>query len=53
MIFVVGGKGLTGSAIVKYLEIKNKDYEIIQKENKENFFKLFGNKDQLKTLLSL
>ena len=38
MIFVVGGKGLTGSAIVKYLEAKNKDYEIIQKENKENFF---------------
>jgi len=38
MIFVVGGKGLTGSAIVKYLEVKNKDYEIIQKENKENFF---------------
>ncbi len=38
MIFVIGGKGLTGSAIVKYLEAKNKDYEIIQKENKENFF---------------
>ena len=38
MIFVVGGKGLTGSAIVKYLKVKNKDYEIIQKQNKENFF---------------
>ena len=38
MIFVVGGKGLTGSAIVRYLEAKNKDYKIIQKENKASFF---------------
>ena len=52
MIFVIGGKGLTGSAIVKYLEIKNKDYEIIQKENKENFFKLYGNKDKLNFLVN-
>ena len=38
MIFIIGGKGLTGSAIVKYLDNKNQDYEIIQKENKEDFF---------------
>jgi len=37
MIFVIGGKGLTGSAIVRYLQEKDIEYEIIQKENKEKF----------------
>jgi len=38
MIFIVGGKGLTGSALVRYAENNNLDYQIIQKENKEEFF---------------
>ncbi len=38
MYFIVGGKGLTGSAIVNLLKNKNKEYKIIQKENKTDFF---------------
>ena len=38
MIFIVGGKGLTGSAFVRNLEKKNIEFKIIQKENKEEFF---------------
>ncbi|WP_232212340.1 NAD-dependent epimerase/dehydratase family protein [Candidatus Nitrosopumilus sediminis] len=38
MIFIVGGKGLTGSAFVKNLEKKQIEFKIIQKENKEEFF---------------
>jgi len=38
MIFVIGGKGLTGSAIVDYLKKNNIKYEVIQKENKTEFF---------------
>lgn len=38
MIFIVGGKGLAGSALVKYTEEKNFEYDIIQRENKQNFF---------------
>jgi len=38
MIFIVGGKGLTGSAISHYLKKRNLEYENIQKENKEQFF---------------
>ena len=38
MIFIVGGKGLTGSALVKYSIKNNIDYKIIQKEKKEEFF---------------
>lgn len=38
MIFIVGGKGLTGSALVRNLEKKNIEFKIIQKENKEEFF---------------
>ncbi len=38
MIFIVGGKGLTGSALVKNLEKKNIEFKIIQRENKEEFF---------------
>ena len=38
MIFIVGGKGLTGSALVRYAENNGLDYQIIQKENKEEFF---------------
>jgi nucleoside-diphosphate-sugar epimerase len=37
MIFVVGGNGLTGSAIVRYLEKTGKKYEIIQKENATSY----------------
>jgi nucleoside-diphosphate-sugar epimerase len=38
MIFIVGGKGLTGSAIVKQLQNLSLNFQIIQKENKESFF---------------
>lgn len=37
MIFVVGGKGLTGSAIVRYLKKNNYEFEIITRENKESY----------------
>jgi len=36
--FIVGGKGLAGSAIVNLLKNKNQEYKIIQKENKIDFF---------------
>jgi nucleoside-diphosphate-sugar epimerase len=38
MIFIVGGHGLVGSAIVNYLKENNIGYQIIQKENKVAFF---------------
>ena len=38
MIFIVGGKGLTGSACVRFLQKNKLEYEIIQKENKGYFF---------------
>jgi len=38
MIFVVGGKGFVGSAIVRYLESHKIKYKIIQRENKDAFF---------------
>ena len=37
MIFIIGGKGLTGSALVRYAEEKNIEIKIIQKENKNEF----------------
>lgn len=54
MIFIVGGKGLTGSAIVKELQQKGIEYEIIQKENKNEFLNkkcdvlIFANGNALK-----
>ena len=38
MFFVVGGKGLIGSAIIQLLKNKEIEYQIIQRENKERFF---------------
>ena len=38
MIFIVGGKGLTGSALVRHAEQNNIEYKIIQRENKKEFF---------------
>lgn len=38
MIFIVGGKGLTGSSIVKQAQKKNLPFAIIQKENREAFW---------------
>lgn len=38
MIFIVGGKGLVGSSLVRQLAQKNEAYKIIQRENKEEFF---------------
>lgn len=38
MIFIIGGNGLTGSAIVKNLKEKKLEYKIIQRDNKEEFF---------------
>lgn len=38
MIFIVGGKGLTGSALVEYAKKNGFEFEIIQRENKEEFF---------------
>ena len=38
MIFVIGGRGLVGSAIVRYLEKNNIKYKNIQRENKHKFF---------------
>lgn len=37
MIFIVGGKGLIGSAIVEFMQNSHLDYKIIQKENKDSF----------------
>ena len=37
MYFIIGGKGLTGSAFVRYFDQTNTKYEIIQKENKNEF----------------
>ena len=37
MIFIIGGKGLTGSALVRYMEQENIEFSIIQKENKNEF----------------
>ena len=37
MYFIVGGNGLTGSALVRYLKQAGEEYEIIQKENKHKF----------------
>ena len=38
MIFIVGGRGLVGSAIVDYLDKNEIDCQVIQKENKKDFF---------------
>jgi len=38
MIFVIGGRGLIGSAIVRYLERNKVEYRNIQRENKTDFF---------------
>jgi len=38
MIFIVGGKGLTGSALVSYLKNHDTEFKIIQRETKEEFF---------------
>ena len=38
MIFIIGGRGLVGSAIVRYFEKHNIEYQNIQRENKEEFF---------------
>jgi nucleoside-diphosphate-sugar epimerase len=38
LIFIIGGNGLVGSAIVNYVNKKNIAYKIIQRENKEDFF---------------
>ena len=38
MIFIVGGKGLTGSVFVRHFEKNHIEFKIIQKENKEEFF---------------
>ena len=37
MYFIVGGNGLTGSALVRYLKNIGEEYKIIQKENKHEF----------------
>tara|TARA_B110000263_G_scaffold245654_1_gene255551 strand:- start:218 stop:991 length:774 start_codon:yes stop_codon:yes gene_type:complete len=37
MYFIVGGNGLTGSALVRYLKHTGEEYKIIQKENKHEF----------------
>lgn len=38
MMFVVGARGLTGSAIVRYAKKNQIEYMEIQRENKEDFF---------------
>ncbi|QUC64785.1 NAD-dependent epimerase/dehydratase family protein [Nitrosopumilus sp. K4] len=38
MIFIIGGNGLTGSAIVQYMQKTSQKFEIIQRENKEEYF---------------
>ena len=38
MIFVIGGMGLVGSAIIRYLDSNKFQYKIIQRDNKEDFF---------------
>jgi len=38
MIFIIGGKGLVGSAIVRYLEKNKLHYKNIQRENRQDFF---------------
>ena len=38
MIFIIGGNGLVGSAIVDYMNKKNIVHKIIQRENKQDFF---------------
>jgi len=38
MIFIIGGKGLTGSAFVRNFKKNNIEFKIVQKENKEEFF---------------
>ena len=38
MIYVVGGKGLVGSAFVRNLNRKTGEFQIIQRENKEQFW---------------
>ena len=38
MIFIIGGNGLVGSSIVSHLKENNIEYQIIQKENKTEFF---------------
>lgn len=37
MDFIIGGNGLTGSALVRSAKIRKRDYKIIQKENKNDF----------------
>jgi len=37
MIFIVGGKGFVGSAIVRYCEKENLEHRIIQKNNYSNY----------------
>jgi len=38
MIFIIGGKGLVGSAIVNFLEDNNLEFKNIQRENKHEFY---------------
>lgn len=38
MIYIIGGEGLTGSAIVRYLIKKNKKYKVIQRNNAKEYF---------------
>jgi len=38
LIFVIGGRRLTSSAIVNLLKNKKQEYEIIQKENKNDYY---------------
>lgn len=38
LIFIVGGNGLAGSAIVRYAKLHNLEYDVIQRQNKESFF---------------
>lgn len=37
VVFVVGGRGLTGSAVVRYLTQQNVQYEVIHREEQEAF----------------
>ncbi len=38
MIFIVGGRGLTGSAFVRYAENNGLEFRIVQRENRDEFF---------------